>query len=214
MPSSISSSPPEISSQTRLVRVERVAALIDVADLHGLADLQRAAVRLLLSRDHPEQRRLAGAVRPDDADDAAARQREVEIVDQQVVAVALLELARFDDDVAEARAGRDVDFGGLDLLRGVLAQQVLVRVEARLALGLTRARRHADPFELALERLLATRFGLLFLRETLLLLLEPRGVVALPRDAVAAIELENPAGDVVEEVAIVRDRDDGAWHSP
>ena len=26
----------------------------------------------------------------------------------------------------------------------------------------------------------------------------------------AAIELENPAGDVVEEVAIVRDRDDGA----
>ena len=32
---------------------------------------------LLLPGDHPEQRRLAGAVRADDADDAAARQREV-----------------------------------------------------------------------------------------------------------------------------------------
>ena len=62
-----------------LVRVERLAALVDVADLHRLADPQRARVRLLLSGDHPEQRRLAGAVRADHADDAAARQREVEV---------------------------------------------------------------------------------------------------------------------------------------
>ena len=97
-----------------LVRVERVAALIDVADLHGLADLERPRVGLLLARDHPEQRRLAGAVGPDDADDAAARQREVEVLDQHVVAVALLQAARFDDDVAEPRARGDVDLGRLD----------------------------------------------------------------------------------------------------
>ncbi len=42
------------------------------------------------------------------------------------------------------------------------------------------------------------------------LLLEPGGVVALPRDAVAAVELENPAGDVVEEVAVVGHGDDRA----
>src|SRR5262249_25451833 len=40
--------------------------------------------------------------------------------------------------------------------------------------------------------------------------LEPARVVALVRIAAAAIELEDPAGDVVEEVAIVGDRDDGA----
>ena len=51
---------------------------------------------------------------------------------------------------------------------------------------------------------------LLFLREPLLLLLQPGRVVAFPWNAVAAIELEDPAGDVVEEVAIVRDGDDGA----
>ena len=54
------------------------------------------------------------------------------------------------------------------------------------------------------------RLLLLFLREPLLLLLQPGRVVAFPRNAGAAIELEDPAGDVVEEVAIVRDGDDGA----
>ena len=117
LPSSISSLPPVISSKTVLFALERVAALIDVPDLDRLADPQRARVRLFLSDDHPEQRRLAGAVRADHADDAAARQREVEVLDQQVVAVALLHAARLDDDVAEPRTGRDVDFGGLDLLR-------------------------------------------------------------------------------------------------
>ena len=43
-----------------------------------------------------------------------------------------------------------------------------------------------------------------------LLLLEPGGVVALEGDAAAAVELEDPAGDVVEEVAVVGDRDDRA----
>ena len=51
---------------------------------------------------------------------------------------------------------------------------------------------------------------LLLVREPLLLLLEPRRVVALERDAAAAVELEDPAGDVVEEVAVVRHGHDRA----
>ena len=46
--------------------------------------------------------------------------------------------------------------------------------------------------------------------EARLLLLEPGRVVALERDALAPVELEDPAGDVVEEVAIVGHRDHGA----
>ena len=38
---------------------------------------------------HAEQRGLARAVRPDDADDAAGWQLEFQIVDQQTVAIAL-----------------------------------------------------------------------------------------------------------------------------
>ena len=69
---------------------------------------------------------------------------------------------------------------------------------------------HAHPLELAGERPLA-RVGLLLLaRHALELLLEPAGVVAAERDAPAAVELEDPLRDVVEEVAVVGDRDDGA----
>ena len=42
-------------------------------------------------------------------------------------------------------------------------------------------------------------------------LIQPRGVIPLPGDAMAAVELENPLGRVVEEVAVVRHRDDGAF---
>ena len=91
-----------------------------------------------------------------------------------------------------------------------LGDERVVRVDAGLALGLPGAGRHADPLELALERALAGLVRLLLVGEARLLLLEPRRVVALPRDAVAAVELEDPAGHVVEEVAVVGDGDDGA----
>ena len=65
--------PPEISSQTFFFGVERVAALVDIAEEHGLADPDRAGVGLFLAGDQAEQRRLARAVRTDDADDAARR---------------------------------------------------------------------------------------------------------------------------------------------
>src|SRR6266567_3020608 len=61
-----------------LLAVERVAGLIDIAEMDRLADLDRALVRFFLPDDHAEQRRLAGAVRADHADDAAGRKPEAE----------------------------------------------------------------------------------------------------------------------------------------
>ena len=89
-------------------------------------------------------------------------------------------------------------------------EQPLVRAEPRLRLRVPRDRRGAHPLELGLERTLAGRLLLLLGREPRLLLLEPTGVVALVRDPAAAVELEDPAGDVVEEVPVVSDGDDGA----
>src|SRR6185437_2500109 len=67
-----------------------------------------------------------------------------------------------------------------------------------------------DPLELVLQRL-AQRLALALLdSESLLLLLEPGGVVAVPGNTVPAVELQNPFGDVVEEIPIVRDGDHGA----
>ena len=172
----------------------------------------RPGVGRLLADDHPEQRRLAGPVGADDPDDAGLRQRERQVLDEHPVAVALAQALDVDDRVAEARPRRDGDLelavGGL---RGVrLGQQLLVRAEPCLALRLSRARGQPHPFELARERPLAGVRRSLLAGEPGQLLFEPARVVALERDAAAAVELEDPLRDVVEEVAIVGDRDDGA----
>ena len=91
-----------------------------------------------------------------------------------------------------------------------LGQQLLVGGQAGLALGLAGLGGQAHPLQLPLEGALAAGVGLVLLAEPLLLLLEPRAVVALERDAPTVVELEDPAGHVVEEVAVVGDGHDRA----
>src|SRR5262249_10148781 len=158
---------------------------------NGRPDGQRAGIRLLLSDDHLEQRRLARAVRPDDADDAAAGQSEGEAVDQDLVAERLLQIPRRHDVVAEPGWRRNHELVLQDLLGRLLRRELFVLLNACLALGLSRARRETHPLELALERALAGRFRFLFRRETRLLLAEPGRVVPLVRNAVASIQLED-----------------------
>src|SRR5579883_3168285 len=194
----------------RLVGIERLAALVDVAELHRRADREGTRIGFLLAGDHLEQRRLARAVWTDHADDAARRQLERKVVDQQPVAEALGDTVGLDHVVAETRAGGDDDLLRVERRLLLLLDHLVIGRDARLALGAPRRRAGALPFELALHGAAAGVGGLLFLRQPLVLLLQPRGVVALPRDAGAAIELEDPAGDIVEEVAVVGDRHDGA----
>src|SRR5581483_1928063 len=126
---------------------------------------------------------------------------------QTVVAGSLLHALGLDDDVSETRARRNVDLDLVQLDALLLRIQALVRREARLRFVVPRARAHAHPLELTRERPASRRFGLLLDRKPLLLLLEPGRVVALKRDAAPAVELEDPARDVVEEVPVVRDCD-------
>ena len=166
----------------------------------------------LLPGEHAEQRGLAGAVRADDADDAGAGQREGQVVDEQAVAVALGEVLDLDHLVAEAGPGRD---GDLEAVAGAgvglgLGPQLLVGRQAGPALGLAGLGRHAHPLQLALQGALAGRRLLLLLGQAGLLLVEPGRVVALEREAPAPVELEDPLGHVVEEVAVVGDGHDGA----
>src|ERR1051325_5667181 len=65
------------------VGVERVAGLVHVGDLDGAPDHELAGVGLLRAGNQPEERRLPRAVGPDDPHDAAARQREAEVLEQQ-----------------------------------------------------------------------------------------------------------------------------------
>ena len=190
--------------------VERVAGLVDIAELHRLADRQRAGIRPLLPGDHAEQGRLAGAVGADDADDAAGRHEDVQIVDQQPLTERRAHALRLDHDVAQARPRRHPDLHSLRRLFAGFGEQCLVGADPRLALGLARPRRLADPFELPAERALAGGLGLALLFQPLLFLVEPGRIVALPGNALSAVEFEDPAGDIVEEIAVVGDRNDGA----
>jgi len=108
--------------------VEIVAGLVDVGELHRLAHGERAGVGLLLARDHAEEGRLSGAVRPDDSHDRAGRDIEGEVVDQQLVLVALRDSLGLDHDVAETGPFRDQDLGGLHLLPLVRSEEFLVVV--------------------------------------------------------------------------------------
>ena len=112
--------------------------------------------------------------------------------------------------VAEARARGDVDLHGVELHRLVLGQQRLVAGEPRLRLLAPSLRVLAHPLELRGDGAAARALLAVLLGETLLLLLEPGRVVALEGDAPAAVQLQDPAGDVVEEVAVVGHRHDRA----
>ena len=95
------------------------------------------------------------------------------------------------------------------LLAGLL-QELLVALVARLGFGLTSLRRGRDPFLLARQRALMRRLFAALLLETLLLLRQPRGVIAFIGNAPAAVEFEYPSRDVVEEIAVMGDDQDRA----
>ena len=61
-----------------------------------------------------------------------------------------------------------------------------------------------------LQRALPRRLRPLLLRQTRALLIQPARVVALVRNPAAPVELEDPAGDVVEKIAVVRDGNDAS----
>ena len=64
--------------EDRRVGVEIVARLIDVGEGHRAAHFEGSGVGRLLTQHHLEERRLTGAVRADDPDDAARREEEVQ----------------------------------------------------------------------------------------------------------------------------------------
>jgi hypothetical protein len=113
-----------------------VAALVDVAEMHRVAELDGARVRLFLTGDHLEQSCLARAVRADDADNAASRKFEGQVLDQHPVAKGLGDVLGLYDQIAQPLTGRNDDLcvrrlalvGGFD--------QLVKRLDAGLGFGL------------------------------------------------------------------------------
>uniref|UniRef100_A0A6J7PBT6 Unannotated protein n=1 Tax=freshwater metagenome TaxID=449393 RepID=A0A6J7PBT6_9ZZZZ len=192
--------------------VELGAELVKVNDLKPGALLDRALDGRELAEHEPQQRRLAGAVRSDDPDDPGLGHLEREVLDEQAVTESLGHPVELDHGVTQTRSRRDHDLERAVVLTAglCLGLELVICLKAGLTLGLPGLGGHAHPLELALQGALTGRLLLLLLGESGALLLEPARVVALEREATAAVEFEDPLGHVVEEVAVVGDGDDGA----
>ena len=202
--------PPADLLEDRVVGVEGVAALVHVGRDHGIAHAKLAAVGRFLAHDHAEQGGLARAVGADHADDPAGREAEFHVLEQEAIVVPLLHRLGLDHEVAQMRPRRDLQDDGLIALLGILRGKLLVPLQASPVLRHASPRRQTDPFQLACEGLAADALLLLLLGEAILLLLQPRRVIPLPGDALPAIEFQDPAGHVVQEVAVVGDGHHGA----
>ncbi len=188
-----------------LVGVESGAALFDIGEFHRLAQPDGTGIGLFLTGDHLEQGGLPGAVGADDADDTAGRQGEGHVLYQEPIAVGFAHPVRLDHHFSQPRSGRNINLELLGLLLVVLSQQCLVSVDARLGLGMAPLGRHPDPLELALQGFLTFGFALFLLLQAGSLLFKPGRVIAFPRNPVTPVQLENPASNVIKEVAVVGD---------
>src|SRR5579872_3055275 len=99
-------------------------------------------------------------------------------------------MLRLDHEIAEARSRRQHDLRRIGRLLLALRDESLVGADTRFRLRLAGPRALPHPFQLALQGRLSRRFLLALELHPLLLLLEPAGIIAFVRNALAAIQLK------------------------
>jgi hypothetical protein len=205
----------------RRLEVERAAHLVEVRHLEARALTHRSRSRLQLAEDELEQGRLARAVRADHPDLVAAQDRRREVLDDQARLARrttrrrreahgnVLELG---DDLAAGNAGVGLEADATERLasRRALRTQRLQPLDPADASRSPRLDAFSHPDLLLRQQLVGTR-ALLALGGELLDL--PR-LVGGERAGIAAqhaaVELDDPRRDGVEEGAVVGDDHDAA----
>ena len=164
-----------------------------------------------------QQRALADAVVADDSDPVAAHDAQREVLQQRPPVVAVRDVANL-DDLAPGDFARLVDLNArraraLDARRAHLAQ-LLERAHASLVARLARLDALANPDSLPRRASCRTarsadprpRRSCAFLRQIV-------AVAAGPAAQLAAIDVDDARGDLLDEAAVVRDEQNGAGMS-
>src|SRR5512138_358593 len=186
--------------------------LREVADLRLVAPPDVPRVRRQLARDHLHERGLADAVLADDADLLAARDERAERLDDLVPAVALLDPLDRERLLPGRRLLLELDERGGDVRAlHVLELELLHRADAALDLRGARAGVEAR-HELAELLDLLPLLGVLRLDAAADLALLPDHVVVAAgvEDDRLVVDVRDVRADRVQEVAVVRDRDEHA----
>jgi len=156
----------------------------------------------------------ACAIRADDAHDGAGWELEGEAIEEEPIAVAYRDVARREHVGAEARTRSDGDRADAHPLRVAPASlrldQSLVGLDAGFRFLLLSTRVGTDPFELIVQLLLEGTLFLRLLAQASCPLPQPGRIVATKGERAPLVDLEDPSGDVVEKVTVVRDGDDCA----
>ena len=198
--------------EDRRLGIQLLALLIVVSDLDVHARPDLAGVGLDFPEEQSQQRRLARAVRPDEAHPVAAHDAGRERGDDRRAAEGLGELRRLEHEAARWVGGLDLHAHHAGLLParsplGAHRDECADAAFVARAPGLD-ALPHPDLLlgEFLVELLL--QHGLV--RQPFLLPTHEGGVVARPGRHAPAIDLEDAGGEPLQECAIVRDEDDRA----
>ena len=196
--------------------IELFALLIEVRDLQPRALAHVARVRRELADQHPQQRRLSRPVRTDQADAIAAQDPLRVVADDRHAAERLADALGLEHELAGGlgRVDGHPDGAGLRAVLGALLRAApsdrLTRPSLRVRRALTPCRSHASSFASFLSRRSSSRASAF---ERGRLLLEILRVAARPRRQPAAIELDDPRRERVEERAVVGDEQQRAGES-
>ncbi len=198
----------------QLLLVDVVLRLAEPSDREARRALDLARIRIEVAEERADERRLAGAVRADDADAVARARGEREVLEADALAEGLRDPLGDEREVAHLRRVGELEAHHAHL--GVLLDErvLLEALEARLA---------AARLLRALARLVAVDERLLLADLVLLLLMlaldgehalgaqraEGRVVAGILAQH-AAVDLDDARDDAVEEPAVVRDEDDRA----
>ena len=200
--------PSSTVSATVRLGIELLALLIEVGDLQPRAAADRARVRLQLADEQPQQRRLAGSVRPDQADAIAAQDPLRIVADDRHAAERLADVFRLEHQPARRLGWRRSPSGpGRCARAGRRAPRAapsvaFTRPSLRVRRALTPWRSQASSCASFLSSRSSSRASFV---ERGGLLLEVRGVAAGPRGQAAAIELDDARRQRGEERAVVGD---------
>ena len=185
--------------------VELQSLLGEIAEAHGVADVESSAVGRHQSEEQPDKRGLARTVISHDAHLLEAREVIVEVLQDDMVAESLrhilaLKYLRADIDIARLQT----DLPLLDALLGHLLQLIerLLTVAGLMSTGL----RHAShPLQFRAVEVVGTGDLCPAVVDTLLALLEVVTVVAPIGIDGLVVEFEDDGTDTVEEKAVVGD---------
>jgi len=196
----------------RALGVELFALLVVVGHLHVGAAPHRAGIGRQFAEQQPQQRGLAGAVGPDEADAVAAQHAGREVADHHPVAVRLGQVLGLEHQLARRVGGVERQLHGAHLRPPGRALDPHLQQPLHPTLVAGAARPDAAPQpdlllgQLLVELLVGDRLALQPGR----LLLQKRRVAAGPRGETAAVELDDAGRQPLEERAVVGDEQHGA----